>query len=493
MISWTRKALDYWRSGILLAVLGLTILSACQSDSTIPTLTGAPTPGVKTPQPEVLSLPSPTPTTAPTPTLPAHLAVDPAGLKGQKVQMWHPWQGDVTEGLNGLVKEFNQKNEWGIQVEVRALYSTGELFELVNAGLENSTGDLPDLVVATSDQLAVWAADEKLLVNLNEYIQDPTLGLSGEAQQALNSAFLKQDQSGSGDPIQLGLPALRSAQVLFYNVTWAKELGFNNAPKTPDEFKEQACAAAVHNNTSGGSAKYGTGGWIIDIEAATTLSWLTAFGANPVPAQEGQPYRFASDEAQEALTFLRDLQNDGCAWISRASQPYENFAQRKALFYSGGLPDIYPQEGWQERFQSQDAWTILPYPGQDGEPIVYAAGYSYALIQQDDHQAQTAAWLFTRWLSQPERAIKLAGALPSLPVSSLDAERLSGSKAQLPWRLVLPLSDVVRTAPSLASWRMVHRLVEDAGWQVYNLPVESVPMILPQLDQAVEELATQSP
>src|SRR5512133_1887924 len=118
MTSLPRKALYYWRNGILLAVLGLVLFTACQSDLNTPTLTSKPTPGVNTPEPEVRLLPSSTPTLAPTPTLPAHLAVDPTELKGQKVQMWHPWPEEVSGRLDEVVKEFNQKNEWGIQVEV---------------------------------------------------------------------------------------------------------------------------------------------------------------------------------------------------------------------------------------------------------------------------------------------------------------------------------------------------------------------------------------
>ena len=492
MIFCPRKALYHWRNGILLAVLAMVLLTACQSDPTLPTVVIEPTPGVTTPEPEVILLPTATPTIAPTPTLPEHLTVTASELDGQKIQVWHPFHGEVSEQFDEALREFNRSNEWGIRAEVRQFYSTGELFEAVGAGLENPENGLPDVLIAAPDQLAYWAVEKDTLVDLNEYIQHEPYGLSEEDWQASNPAFTEQDQLENSGPVQLGLPALRSAHVLFYNVTWAKELGFSQPPQTPDQFKQQACAAAVANNTSKLLDKFGTGGWIIDTSVGTTMSWLTAFGADPIPAQEGQPYRFASNESQAAFAFLRDLQDDGCAWLSRMATPYENFARRKALFYSAGLTEMDLQVGWQALTNSKDEWIILPYPGQDGKPVLYVSGYSYALIKQEDAQAQTAAWLFTRWMVQPDRSVELASALPSIPVSSKDVQQLSDSQSDYPWKLILPLTDAARPMPSLSTWREVHRLVEDASWQIYHLPVDALPQILPQLDEAVEELVSPS-
>ncbi len=52
----------------------------------------------------------------------------------------------------------------------------------------------------------------------------------------------------------------QSAQVMFYNNTWASELGFDAAPQTADEFKEQACAAAAANDADDTPDNDGTGG-----------------------------------------------------------------------------------------------------------------------------------------------------------------------------------------------------------------------------------------
>ncbi len=43
------------------------------------------------------------------------------------------------------------------------------------------------------------------------------------------------------------IPISQSANVIFYNSQWAKELGFANPPTNYAEFKEQACAATAAN------------------------------------------------------------------------------------------------------------------------------------------------------------------------------------------------------------------------------------------------------
>jgi len=43
----------------------------------------------------------------------------------------------------------------------------------------------------------------------------------------LNPVYLEQDQVSG---YQYGIPAERTAVMMFYNVSWAKELGFSTTP-----------------------------------------------------------------------------------------------------------------------------------------------------------------------------------------------------------------------------------------------------------------------
>jgi len=145
--------------------------------------------------------------------------------------------------------------------------------------------------------------------------------------------------------------------------------------------------------------------------------------------------------------------------------------------------------------KSQDEWIVLPYPRKNGGSMIYSNGYSLAVLDPSNRSAseetqrkQMAAWLFIRWVSQPENQTALAKNFPSLPVSSAEADLLEKEKNSFPWNLLLPLNDVAQPAPALPTWRAVRRLVEDAGWQVFHLPADQVAGILPELDAGIQEM-----
>ncbi|HEX9018373.1 MAG TPA: hypothetical protein VF806_04270 [Anaerolineaceae bacterium] len=481
------KAIQY------LALAAAFLLVSCQSNPVIPTATTQATPAGQTPVPEATrAQPAATPGAS---TTPAASLPDAASLKGMTIQFWHPFTGDLAKQVDAAVADFNQQNTWGIKVQAQPQYSSGALYDAVKAGMQGGTApSLPQVVAATSDQLAEWSAQSDMLVDLNPYVNQPGTGMSTAEIKSFQPVFWTQDQAGSR---RMGIPALRTAQVIYYNQTWAKALGFQTPPKTPDEFKQQACAAAKATTALGDRNLTGTGGWLVDNDALTTLSWLTAFGAKAIPDAEGKPYTFESKEAETAVSYLRGMLDQGCAWTGRNPLPYTYFTQRMALFYTGSMSDLYTQSRYQEQAKNKDQWTVLPFPGSDGKPLVYASGYSYALLKTKDPQSVLAGWLFIHWLEQPKVAVKLAQALPSLPVSSAVTDQLGSQKSQFPWTAVLPLADIARPAPALSTWRTVRRLFEDAAWQIYQLPAEGLdkvlPQTLPQLDAAVQDALKTSP
>jgi multiple sugar transport system substrate-binding protein len=479
----------------LLFLIICVFLSGCQADGLLPEVTGQPTGSARTPS--VVSAktiqPTHTPTATATPTIPPHLSLVPGELKGTEVNFWHPWAGETASAVAAMVNDFNQSNEWGIKVKVSSYYSAGALFDAVTSGAEQSPVSLPEVIAGPEEQLAYWSSGKSLLFPLEDYIQQAELGLSAEQIADFNPLFWQQNQYKES---QFGIPALRSANVLFYNQTWAKELGFQSAPKTPAEFKAQACAAAVKNNSAKVLEKYGTGGWLIDNDALTILSWMDAFSAQPLPGKVRQGYQFDSKEGQAAFAFLRSLQNEGCAWLKRMQTSDDFFSHRFALFYSGTLQDIPVQKRLDGLAKNDDKWTVIAYPREDGSGVVYSNGYSLALTNPsgqvspplDQQKKMKAGWLFIRWLSQAKNLTRLGETMPSLPVGKGVETLMKPKQDQFPWNTIFPLQESIRPAPATPTWRIVRRLVEDAGWQVFQLPSEQVNTILPHLDASIKEI-----
>lgn len=443
-------------------------------------------PGSGTPRPPAVSQQTvtPRPTQAnlfasptPSPTPPVALSE----LRGIKVVLWHPFGARMSDLLADLADEFNAGNEWGISASAVSMLSDSAMSEAMAAV---DTADLPDAVLGLSPLLNGWYEAGRL-APLDAFIDEPQFGMSEAALTQFNADFWAQDQSAGA---QVGIPMLRTAYGLIYNRTWAQELGFVTPPLTPVQFREQACEAARVNNRSPYLEKLGTGGWLVDTSSSTALSWLTAFGAQVTPFQEGDTYRFNQPDAEEAFAFLRGMQEAGCLWVSRNPSPYQYFADRYVLFYSGSLQSLSTQQILLTSLEVQDEWTFLPYPSTSGAPFALSDGHSLGIMKSSPSQ-EYAAWLFVRWLAEPENQARLLALYTSLPVSGNWQVQTDGMPAGLARQMVMALENVARPAPALSSWLVARRPLEDAFWQLFNLAsAEQVPEVLPQLDAMLQEL-----
>lgn len=422
------------------------------------------------------------PTQSPTPEAIATTAlnVDPNILRGQRVEFWHAWGGAGEAAVKALVDEFNASNEWGIVVVNHPHFGYDSLIEQVSAALEADSQ--VDLVVSYGYQ----ALDPDLQVDLRAYLLDPLWGLSAEDRED----FTLLDLEAEPDPdTGFGLPAPRSAQLLYYNLSWGEELGFQGPPQSVEEFQEQACTAAQANTFDDDPSNDGSGGWIISTHYSAVAGWLHAFGAEfSLPEEKG--YRFNTPEVREALTFLRELYVSGCSWLSENEFPEEEFASRKGLFSTGTLSGLPFQADAMERLSSADRWTVIPFPAQDGDPALPLYGPSYRILVSTPEK-ELATWLFLRWLLSPENESRLAagtGAFPSRQSSlSLLAEGDGPSPQYLAALELLPYAHL---EPSSPSWGQVRWAVSDSATQLYRsyFELEQLPAMLKLLDQTANDL-----
>lgn len=459
------------------------ILSGACQPAVPDTIDKEPT-ATNTPRPTATRTPTPTPTSL------AHLQIEPEDLNGIKLRFWHPWTGETSQVIAGIVDEFNQTNIWGIHVIATAPGSSGSLYDLVTANL--TTGENANVVVAPIEQILSWQEHANNVINLNDYIEDQRWGLTAQEIAEFPLIYWEQDQANGR---QLGIPAQRTAHVLFYNQSWAEELNFSSPPSTANEFQTQVCAAAKAVLKDEKQDNDGTGGWIVNIDPLTIISWMLTFGAQEIPDLNQKQYVFNAPPSREMLEFLRQLFDDGCAWMSRGPTPHEYFANRQTLIYSGTLQDLNLQSRTQKRLKSKDEWMIIPYPENDGKPVVVVSGPSYAILVAS-REEQLASWLFIRWLILPRHQALLVEASDLLPVSVAAVELLTNYRRTHPqWEETLLWVPIAQTAPGSSSWRVVSQILEDAAWQTFqpNVTPDQIPSFLSEVDKTIPEVLTQSP
>jgi ABC-type glycerol-3-phosphate transport system substrate-binding protein len=413
---------------------------------------------------------------------PQGLAAQSDQLKGVQIFFMHPWTGDTATLMQTLVDEFNRGNSWGIQVNLITPGSAGSTMNDLYDRLQTSVA--PDVVALPIDELISLNRNSQTVIDLTPYVNSTEVGFTQNDIENFSPLFWNQDEI---DGYRYAIPAQRTAKVLFYNRTWAQELGFENPPSTPEEFQTQVCAAHAAMKTDTDVSNDGLGGYYVDTDAMTLASWGETFGADYV---KNNAVHFNSSQMQEAFTYLHDLSTAGCAWWSTDHiAPYDYFAARKTLVYSADLQDILRQQKSMALAGSSDEWLIIPFPSKS-EPFVLAQGPSYAILAQATNK-QLAAWLFIKWMSSADHSgvlVKTAATLPLGDALINYSIELGDSLPQ--WTQAVNLMQYTQLLPISADWPDAKMILEDAGGQLFSGTVtdEQVPALTQQMDDTLDEL-----
>jgi multiple sugar transport system substrate-binding protein len=462
-----------YKAAFLLVVVFSLVLAACGPAAT-PTAEPA--------------MPAEAPTTAPEPTeapteAPMAPAVDPTG---QTVNFWHVWgTGQPNETMLAIVDDFNASNEWGITVNAVDQGQYNDLEDAFNAAVQS--GDLPDLVTGYTNAMANWYAVDSI-VDLTPYINDADFGMSADEQAAFYEGALNGGKAPDGT--LFAFPISQSENVLFYNTTWAKELGFDNPPANYEEFKAQACAAAEANNTDDNPDNDGTGGLVLYAGASNVASFVFANGGNMLNAA-GDGYDFTDQTVVDVANFMKDLWDSGCAFATE-SYPNPEFATRKALFTmssTAGLP--YQVAAFEAEDAIKDDWTIAPFPGKDGGQSVDLYG-QYVAIANTNPERMMATWLFVKYLTSPEVQAKWIEGSAYYPTRSDTLPLLDSYSADNPiWAYGPSFLQYGKAEPAWASWTTVRRDVGDTFNAILQGTPDQISSLLEDLNtkaqQAIEE------
>jgi multiple sugar transport system substrate-binding protein len=459
---------------VLFLVVVLTV-AACVPVST-PENTPYPPTETSTLGPGLIPSATSSPTSTPLPTL----EVDTSALQGVHIRVWNAFAGQTETLFSGQVAQFNADNQWGVVVESHPYGDYTSLYDAVNTALDSN--QTPDLVVSLPEQTLSWNA-RGVVVDLRPYLVDPKWGMTSDDLADIPAIFLKQD---SVNGHQVGLPAQRSSRFIFYNQTWAHELGFSDPPATLEEFRQQACAANASFLKDSDPKNDGYGGWIVDTNWQTAYSWFLAFQGGVV---DGDSYTFRTDPNLAALQYVKDLFDSHCAWLSTEPTPFDSFARRSALFVTGDLAEITSETNSMAAQKNTDQWTVIPFPGEQGSLIV-TYGPSYTVLKSSPEK-QLAAWLFTSWLLSPESQAQWVETTGLFPLRNTVLDMIGPYRQASPqWDTAYSALSEAVNVPQLASWRKVRYVLEDGMNALFqeNLSSDKLPVLLTEMDSMAQEL-----
>lgn len=457
-------------------ILPVLFFSALFLGACVPTVTLLGHVTQPAPTAEFIATPPPaTVTRIPAPTALPDLGIRPDALTGVEVLAWDGWDGSSSRLFQQMAAEFTLSNKWGIKVSVVSQRNLVLLAGQVDKAM--LTEQQPDIVVALPEQILAWQDN---VVDLSPYTVQPDIGID---PGAMNGAFWEQSHTNGK---RYGLPAARSARFLFYNTSFAQDLGFNAAPGNLDQFREQACKANAFWKQDADLTNDGFGGLALDVSAnwQTPFSWLAAAGAQVFVDGE---FRFNTPENVAVLDFVSKLRADGCAWPSSSSSNYDHFAARRALFITGSLGEMAAQKQAFVAAASADQWTVLPFPG--AQPTIVAYGPDYAVLKSGSAR-QLAAWLFIRWMLEPQNQLSWSRQTGLFPVTASAVKLLQADGVANPQlAAALTLIPDASIYPQTPLWRVADGPLAD-GFMAYfySFPNGTLEGVLTSLDATVKEL-----
>ena len=348
--------------------------------------------------------------------------VDPTG---QKIVFWHQHTKAREAALLEIIDEFNKTNEYGIEVTAEFQGSYSDIFNKMLPIL--NTPDVPDLVVAYQNQAATYQLADAL-VDMNSMVNSPKWGLTAEEQADFFPGFFAQDVFPNFGNARLGFPPNRSMEVLYYNLDWMKELGFENPPATPEEFKAIACAAS-QTPFSKATAE-GSHGYELSIDTSRLASWTFAFGGDIYDYENGV-FTLNSQAAIDSMTFLQGLFQEGCAKLVTEDYGDQTDFGNGTLMFAVGSSSGLPYYQSAAESGANHAWGVAAIPHTSADPVMNVYGASVSMPKTTPER-ELAAWLFLKYYTGTEAQAKWAIASQYFPVRASVAEGLTDYFASQP-------------------------------------------------------------
>lgn len=375
-------------------------------------------------------------------------------VTGQTVLFWHPFAGPTQDALQAIVDAFNRSNAYEIRVQLESQGNYQSVFSRTLAAAGTSAA--PDLVQIYQNQ----AADlhlEKRLVDQSALIEHPLWGFSAAERADFFPGIFEQDVYSVFDGARLGLPFSRSADVLVYNRDWLLELGVDSPPDNSEAFRRLACAAAETPFSQTSMER--SFGYELNIDASRFASWVFAFGGD-LFNEQSNAFTLNDPGAVAAMRLLQELVGSGC--VSLSGEWYgdlSRFGDGGLLFTVGSSGNLRAVHRAVEDGR-QFVWNAAPLPGGDLRLNVYGASLS---IPVSTPERELAAWVFARYLTEPEVQAEWAMATGALPVRAQAGEYMIDFLANNPAeRVVFELLAEAQAEPSVPGYDVVRQEIETA-------------------------------
>lgn len=351
--------------------------------------------------------------------------VDAIDLQGKNVEVvyWHNRPQVDQDLLQEMLDQFHASNPYGIKARPEiAGASYPDVYNKINAAIQ--AGQPPEISVAYQNQAAFYRSQGAVL-DITPFLKSKKYGLTDEDQKDYFQTFLDSDANPQFQGERLGFPTQRSMEVMYYNVNWLKQLGYDAPPRDWKTWEDAACKAS--------DPAQNKAGWAFRHDASNFASQVFGRGGR-ILAPDGSAYVFNSAAGTETVAMIQRMFKNKCAVeipTSERNGEQNRFANGQVLFVfatSSGLAGYHDSVSKGGNF----TWDISLLPYTD-KPAVNLYGASVS-IYKTTPEKELAAWLVIKYLGERAQTTKWAANTGYLPVrASAKADVVGIFKSSPKW------------------------------------------------------------
>lgn len=310
------------------------------------------------------------------------------------IQYWHAHADNQMEGLNFMIKEFQEKYPW-ITVEPVYQGAYGDLHKKLMAAV--AAKDVPAVTNVEVASLPTFG-DGGIFMDLNPYIKWDKLDTEDFAQ----GMFKAYSYEGK----QYGFPLIVSSNVFIYNKTMFDQLGVT-PPQTWDEIEPFAQKVSQKEGNNVTRYAFAVPGW--DVWYSET--WMRNGGGTPLT----EDHKSGLDQ-EKSLKFIKKFKE----WMDKGymQMGYGKgaSADMRQMFFDGKIGMVHHTSGQLKWYIENAGFEIgVSFPPGDENHISQIGGAGIAIMDMAPDNQKEAAWKFVQFMTSSEYNIRWADYSGYLP------------------------------------------------------------------------------
>lgn len=346
--------------------------------------------------------------------------------------------GVISAALVDLVADFKAVYP-KITVDVEALSGNYDLIRSTTM-IDINSKQAPDLVIGYPDHFAEYYA-AGAMVNLTRFIEDDEVGYTEAEMNDFLETYLKENRGFNEENPEYiyGLPFNKSTEVLVYNKTFFEELyGETWETKIPKTWQElETIGADIITRVTN---KEADDIFVQSIDPITQVKtylkmsdYITAKKFIPLgydsadnafitlTRQFGAAYterldvehgyvRFNNQQSKDAMNYFSGLKEDGVFGTSALyglDYMSDAFMLIQSVMSIGSSAGVGYNADTKSQFSYELGVAPIPYYAADKKYVIQQ-GTNIAMLNQNTDEQKLAAWLFVKFLMQPEQTAQFA-------------------------------------------------------------------------------------